>query len=206
MNKYAPWLSLGMLLTGCQTTASPKFTASGMQEPGPGVNFEQQAVRLTEDGGELVLSEFHADQDRKVALIIRYSERSESGKHCTLSIIEQTEEEIVVVESTNQVMSCSGMSVPNANAVRGGLEATLKSDFIRLDEDRIRNRSEYEFERARDGRWHLAYSADIGPEHDAATGDLLVVSYAVAYRNALGPTVSEVDSKAIGQARERSVY
>lgn len=206
MNKHAPWLALGMLLAGCQAAANQKV--AGPDNGGETkTTFEEQATRLTESQGELVLSRLHFDQDRKVALVIRYSEDADPGEHCTLSIIEQGGEGIVVVESSDQIMSCSGMSVPDAEAVRRGLEAKIGADFIRLDEDRIRNRSEYELVRAGDGRWHLAYSADIGPEEDADTGVLLVTSYAVAYRTALeGPIVSEVDRREVQRARERTVY
>lgn len=207
MNKHAPWFVLVTLLFGCQTTAGPAPDDPGTSAAGSAATFEQKAIDLTQDGRELVLSQVHVGRDRKVALIIRYSERPESGGHCTLSIIEQAEDGPVIVEASDQVVSCRGMSVPDATAVKGGLEAKVEADFIRLDEDRIRNRSEYEFVRTKDGRWHLAYTADIGPEHDADTGELLVVSYAVAYQIAMeGPTVSEVDRNTIDKARERSVY
>lgn len=207
MIKHAPWLAAGLFLVGCQTNTEPKGAISGEEGPRSTATFEQEALHLTQNNGELVLSQVHMGLDRKVALVIRYSERADPGEHCTLSIIEQVEGKTVLIESSNQVMSCTGISVPDAGAVKAGLEAKVEPDFIRLDEDRIRNRSEYELVRGRDGRWHLAYSADIGPEHDPDTGELLVVGYAVAYRSVLeGPAVSEVDRMAIKQARDRSVY
>lgn len=207
MSKVVPWFSLVMLLLGCQATANRKSEEPGKHSVPPAPPFKQEAIHLTEDNTELVLAKAHVGPDRSVALVIRYSERPVKGGHCILSIIEQTAAGAVVIESSDQVMSCSGMSVPTAEAVKGGLEAKVESDFIRLDEDRIRNRSEYEFVRASDGRWHLTYSADIGPEEDPATGELLVASYGVAYRTVLeGPLVSEVDRETVKRAREKSVY
>lgn len=198
MRKCAIWISVGMLLAGCQTHAA------SANEPA-NAGFETEAVRLTEGHGDVVLLETMVGSDRNVALVVRYVERTPAGGPiCTLFIVEQSALETAVVETSDEFLTCN--NAPGTELVKHALEANVEPNSIRLEEQHVRSHSTFDFARAEDGRWHLAYGDHVGPEDNPEGGDLLLVSHTVAYPEpAKGPTVSGFDHEAISKDVVRSV-
>lgn len=167
--------------------------------------FESVGIEHTRAHGELLKAESAGAGDGRVALIIRYVERtSEGGPGCSLAIVGMTGGKPVVVESSDRVLSCS--NAIGADLVKHGLEADVSTDRIVLEEEHVRSHSTFEFEKQNDGRWHLAHFAHVGPEDDLESGELLAVSHTATYAAPVtGPTLSEFSHDAIRKDLIRSV-
>lgn len=198
MRKCIIWVAIGLLLAGCQTHAA------SANEPGGG-GFEAEALRLTEDHGDVVLVETQAGGDPKVALVVRYVEKAPAGGPlCTLFIVEQSGSKTTVVETSDEFLTCN--NALGAELVKHALEANVEPNIIRLEEQHVRSHSTFDFTRAENGRWHLVYGDHVGPEDNPEGGELLLVSHTVAYaKPAEGPTVSDFDHEAISKDVVRSV-
>ena len=168
--------------------------------------FLSEAVRLTEQTGDVVLFEFAEGEGRMVAFIANYAKRAEWGGHCTVHIVEGDETGVTLVESSDELLSCGGINIHGKLAVTHSLEADIEPGSIKVDEDHVRSRTEYEIARGSDGRWHVIYTGDIEAQSHPDKDDVTIVKYTAAYETAAeAPTVSSFKPELIADKRIRSV-
>lgn len=168
--------------------------------------FLSEAVRLTQQAGDVVLFEFAEGDGRMVAFIGNYAQRGDWDGQCTVHIVEGDETGVRLVESSDQLLSCGGINIHGKLAVTHSLEADIEPGSIRVDEDHVRSRTEYEIARGSDGRWHVIYAGDIEPQAHPDKDEVLIVKYTAAYETAVeAPTVSSFKPELIADKRIRSV-
>ena len=168
--------------------------------------FLSEAVRLTDQTGDVVLFEFAEGDGRMVAFIANYAKRAEWGGHCTVHIVEGDETGVTLVESSDELLSCGGINIHGKLAVTHSLEADIEPGSIKVDEDHVRSRTEYEIARGSDGRWHVIYTGDIEAQSHPDKDDVTIVKYTAAYETtAEAPTVSSFKPELIADKRIKSV-
>lgn len=168
--------------------------------------FLAKTMRLTENAGDVVLFEFAEGDGRMVAWVATYARQSEWRGQCTVHIVEGNEAGITLVESNGELLSCDSINVHGKLAATLNLEAVVEPDSIKVDEDHVRSRTEYEIARGSDGRWHVIYTCDIEPQSHPDKDEVMIVKYTAAYETAAeAPTVSSFKPELIADKRIRSV-
>lgn len=168
--------------------------------------FLAEAMRLTEKAGDVVLFEFAEGEGRMVALVASYAKRAQWNGRCIVHIVEGNDAGATLVESSEKLLSCGGINISGKLAVTHSLEADIDPSSIRIDEDHVRSRTEYEIARSSDGRWHVIYTGDIEPQSHPDKDEMMIVKYTAAYETATeAPTVSSFNHELIADKRIRSV-